>query len=122
TLVQLVFGAMYRHTRDLHALWGHASFAMIALVAALMAGFAALSAPPGFSPLTDTARRIGRVMMVLFGAQFALGWVVLALGGRGFDPGSIHRALLRSGHHANGAVLLGLATWMATLARRIPKK
>lgn len=121
TILQLVFGAMYRHTRSTHPLWAHAAFALIVLVMATMAGFLTQRLT-GSSRLERNLRRAGGVLAAIVVLQFTLGWVAFVAGGRQHDPETIGQALLRSSHQFNGALLLAVVTWMAMVVRRIPRK
>ncbi len=130
TLVQLIFGAMYRHYRSSHALWSHAGFAMIVLVAAVLAGFAASGLRgPGDnadavreSRFARTLARLGQGLVACVVLQFLLGWLSFFSGGAARVPKDIGETLIRSAHHANGAIMVALAAGMAFVVRRIPKR
>jgi cytochrome c oxidase assembly protein subunit 15 len=124
TLLQLVLGAVYRHLRSDHALWTHAGFAMIVLVAAVLAGFSAMGTPTTQgSPLTRSIRRCGIWILAIVAIQFTLGWIAFIAGGREQKADSILQALIRTAHQANGALLLGFVTAATVTAKRIfPKK
>ncbi len=126
TILQLIFGAAYRHMKDqpggMHALWSHVAFSFIVLVAGALAGFiaAGITARGG---LTGLLRQLGRWMLVVLFAQVLLGWVtlfaVMRSRGMGGEAESVGRVLLRTAHQANGAVLLGLVTGLAVLAKMV---
>lgn len=132
-ILQLIFGAMYRHMRSGHALWSHAGFAIIVVVLALMAGFVAIGlsrrseegepARIGDHPaLACTLRRIGLAMVAVVSLQFALGWVAFFVGGEARTAASPLEAIVRTAHQANGAGLIALAAlgfvWSRWLFRR----
>jgi cytochrome c oxidase assembly protein subunit 15 len=127
TLMQLVFGAMYRHFRSSHALWTHAGFSIIVVLLAVAAGFAAqgLRARAGRGHHAyDVMGKVGTGVVAVVGLQFLLGWVAFAVGGRGHEAESVVQALIRTVHQANGALLLALATvlymWSRAMAPRRP--
>lgn len=135
-ILQLVFGAMYRHMRHGHALWTHAGFSLIVVLLALLAGFAAIGltrsaeesepAPlgnePGAVDLSCTLGRIGWGMVVIVGVQFALGWAAFFVGGEHRTAASPLEAIIRTAHQANGAALIALAAlgfvWSRWVLRR----
>lgn len=118
--LQLIFGAMYRHTRSTHALWSHVGFSMIVVVAVALAGMIAGGLKHDH-PQAKAIRRAGTWAIACLVLQFSLGWVVFLVGGKELQPASLGQALLRSAHQANGAALLGLVTCLAVFARRLPK-
>lgn len=119
-LLQLVFGAMYRHLRSAHVLWTHAGFAFLVLVAALMAGFAACAFAPAFAGHASvrSLRRAGGWLVGVVGLQFALGWAAFMSRGQGVEAANAGAALVRTAHQANGALLLGVTTVVFMMARR----
>jgi hypothetical protein len=119
TLLQLVFGAMYRHFRDSHSMWTHAGFSIVVLVMVVLTGFAAGTVPPEHSAVGRTIRRFGRCLLVLVILQFLLGWATFSLGGSGPKADSPAQALLRTVHQANGGLLLALVAATYFWARRL---
>jgi len=126
TILQVIFGAVYRHLRGekgaMHALFAHIGFSFIVLTAALMGGLIAASIPATATGPNRSLRRLGQFLVAAVLIQFTLGWIVVSpLGGAMGDrvPGMVSQALLRTAHQANGALLLGLATAAAVLAKMI---
>lgn len=117
-LLQMVFGAMYRHMRSDHALWTHAAFAILVMLAALAAGFRAWGTPHQAGPPGRTLRGLGLALLVTIGLQFAAGWLTFALGGNERHAQTVGQALLRTTHQANGALVIALSASLAVLARR----
>lgn len=127
-LLQLVFGAMFRHMghRSWHPLVAHIALAFVILIAAPVLG-ARLSRredPARSLPAPAPAvRKIGKGLMHATGLQFLLGWGALAgawLGQergpvplhtqlKGAAPVPLWEVVLTTAHQANGAVLLVLA-------------
>jgi cytochrome c oxidase assembly protein subunit 15 len=127
---QLVFGAMYRHAGSPHALYTHIAFSFIVTGLAAVAGMLAASAPAGDQPSgtspasKDGASRgslalanLGYGVVLCVGLQFLLGWAAFAVH-QGREAASIVEALVRTSHQANGAMLLGLTTALALMARQ----
>lgn len=122
--LQLIFGAVYRHLRSLHALWSHAGFAMIVMITSLLGGFSVRKYAASLDrtrPLARALRACSTLAIVLVVFQFLLGWATFSMGGRGHDPAGIGQALLRTGHHAAGAALLAVLAWQCSLTRRLPR-
>ncbi len=115
--VQLIFGAMYRHTRSAHALYTHLAFAFLVLGIALAAGFFTRRVEEPH-PVARGVRRAGVCVVVLMGLQFVLGWGAFLAGGRGKDPVGTVDMLLRTVHQANGAAVLAAIVCLAELAKR----
>lgn len=118
--LQLIFGAMYRHTRSGHALWSHVGFSMVVVVAVALAGMIAAGLRSDH-PQGTVLRRTATLSIACLVLQFCLGWVVFLVGGRELEPTSLGQALLRSAHQVNGAALLGFVTCLAVFSRRLPK-
>lgn len=110
TILQLIFGAMFRHTRSSHPLWAHVAFSIVVVVFAVAAGFILTSAQAKATSVGRVLGRIGLGLLVVVVVQFTLGWVTFGLGGLEARAGNIPQALLRTTHQANGALLLALAT------------
>lgn len=117
TVLQLVFGAMYRHHRHDHALYAHIGFSVVVLVMAMLAGIAATTAT-GTRPIAARVKTVGVAALVVVMIQFTLGWVAFLAGGSGIEAKSTFEALLRTAHQANGAVFLALAVAMWLFAKR----
>ncbi len=116
-LLQLVFGAMYRHLRDLHALWTHMGFSFVVLLTGILGGLWSSAVPKEAGPLARALRCCGVAVVVVVLLQFLLGWAALGMGGREREAPSIAAALIRTAHQANGALLLGLTMATTVLAR-----
>jgi cytochrome c oxidase assembly protein subunit 15 len=133
-VIQLLFGAMYRHLQSMHPLWTHAAFSLVVVALAVLAGSLAMSRRSG-QEVDRPLRRLGAAVHGLVGLQFVLGWIafylVITAESRGPVPthqtmdqtpmAPAYDVLLRTAHQANGAVLLAVAAAMATLIRRLPR-
>jgi cytochrome c oxidase assembly protein subunit 15 len=122
SMLQLIFGAMYRHFRDSHSLWTHAAFSAIVVIMAAGAGFAASGTRGNYGGIGPVIRRWGIAALVVVVVQFALGWVSLLVSGMGPDTRmatSPVEALVRTAHQANGALLLAIATALFFWTRRL---
>ncbi len=117
TLLQLIFGAIYRHSRSSHALWTHAGFSLFVVVISAFAGFRA-AACAGDTPIDRSFRVWGKWLVALVGLQFILGWAAFGLGTERVLTDSVLQAVVRTAHQANGALLLAVTTIVAILARR----
>lgn len=141
TIVQLIFGAMYRHYGSPHAMYTHIAFSLIVVIFAIFAGMEvrtmlarqvdALWARP-----QRAMGLVGAAILVCVGLQFALGWAaLLVVGIKKGKPAlpegeaavllgekSWAEQLIPTIHQANGALLLGLATlgyvWVWRLWKR----
>jgi cytochrome c oxidase assembly protein subunit 15 len=133
TFLQMIFGAMYRHTRSAHALWSHAGFAIVVMVLTIISGFLSLrqrklslenvSAAGPSTAVQRTLGTAGTWQLVTVSIQFILGWVIFAVGGTALTAANPGEALLRTLHQANGALLVAVTTVVVVLSRRIaPKK
>ncbi len=123
TILQLVFGAMYRHVRSSHALWSHIGFSIVVAILVLIAGFYAVRVATALrSRHSDVVRRTGTWVLACVAFQFVLGWKVFFVGGREAEAANYTQALLRTVHQANGALLLALVTLLAVVARRMWKQ
>jgi len=153
TLLQIALGATYRHLSVVdggpapgaaHAVLTHAGFALIVTVFVCLAAFIAIKrinlntddtiAIPSPPSNTDhIIARIGKVLVVLIGVQFVLGWItfaVISLTDRErFVPTAdaladvplvpIAESLTATAHQAIGALLLALLTALLVYARRL---
>jgi heme A synthase len=118
TILQLIFGALYRHFRDDHSKWTHVAFSLVVVIFAAAAGFLGMAitgGPPGLRPIL---RRLGLGVLIVVMIQFTLGWITFVAGGTGQTADGPIQALLRTAHQANGALLLGLATALFLWTRR----
>ena len=135
-IIQLAFGAMYRHLGSPHALWTHAAFSLAIVILASLTGFALkqrssnVDAETRGATVRTTLRRVGGGLGHVVGMQFLLGWAALwavgVSGDRHIPVGEeihtaqavpIAEALIRTAHQANGALLLALATLAFVWAR-----
>lgn len=134
-ILQLCFGAAYRHLRELHALWSHIGFSFVVLLVGIFAGAltqrAELTQPAG-----RLIRRAGMALIITVSIQFLLGWGALGMMGKISAKPAIPTsdtmhlaeevppaaALVRTLHQANGAVLLGAATLCSVLGQRLVAK
>lgn len=119
-LIQLSFGALYRHTGSTHALWSHVGFSLIVAGAVAVLGFIA-QAVSGPRPIDRLLRATGTWLIVVVGVQFALGWVALwavhtaerrpvplADELATAEPVPVLEALVATAHQANGALLVAV--------------
>jgi len=137
TIVQLLFGAAYRHMGQakggMHALWTHAGFSLVVVGLAIAAGSLLRSRGPASGGLNSAQRRIGTAILGVVTLQFLLGVAAfigtLITGPRGAPPTAdqLHAAasvpagwaIVATLHQANGALLLGLATAGVVITRRV---
>lgn len=137
TILQLVFGAIYRHVGqakgNLHALWAHAGFSVVVVIMVSIAAFLLRSRQDTQTALSKTLRRLGTGLIVVVAVQFLLGWlafaVVLMSGHRGpaplateletAKPIAAYAVLVGTAHQANGALLLALLTMAAAYIRQM---
>lgn len=130
TILQMVFGAMYRHLQSSHALWSHIGLSLVVVVLAALAGFTAIrqreNVREGFDASGAIKRRIAKAGTLLVGVvlvQFLLGWVVFGVSRHDIRTDSPGLAVLRTLHQANGALLLATCTVLMVLSRRLaPRK
>ncbi|MEM9065254.1 MAG: COX15/CtaA family protein [Planctomycetota bacterium] len=121
-IIQLTFGALYRHLGSTHALISHVVFSIIVAGACMILGFSCQTASGRDGAATGT-RRCGIALVAVVGVQFVLGWValVLVMQGGGHSPVPLadelstapavrpEEALITTIHQATGASLLALA-------------
>lgn len=130
TIIQMVFGAMYRHLQSSHALWSHIGFSLLVVVLAALAGFMAIrqreNVREGWDPSGAIKRRIATAGTLLVGVvlfQFVLGWAVFGFSRPDIRTDSPGIAVLRTLHQANGALMLATCTVLMVLSRRLaPRK
>ena len=107
--LQVLVGAIYRHTSEQGALWLHVSMAVVVSAAVVLA---ASWTGGRFGDRSRGFRLLGRWVYGLLTLQFLLGFYALAVV-RPKDPSNIEyltRSLLVSGHVLIGATLFLLAT------------
>lgn len=114
-IVQLVLGAVLRHTRT--GLLVHISMAALVLGVVMAAGVRAWGIHGSSEPIL---RRLGLLLLGLGGLQLVLGIAALAAvvtldEGKEISPAV---ALVRTAHQVNGALLLGSAVALALWVRR----
>lgn len=119
TILQLVFGAMFRHFRDNHSLWSHIAFSVVVLAFALLAGFAATAVPQSLGRIGQILRRAGVAVVVVVSLQFALGWVTFGLGVKNLEAVNLAQTVIRTAHQANGGLLLAMVVVLFLWARRL---
>jgi len=119
SILQLVFGAAYRHFRDSHSLWAHIGFSLVVVILAMGAGFLAVATAGEHGGIGRSIRRLGRAVLVVVLLQFLLGWLALLAGGTSREAPGPAQALIRTVHQANGALLLALATALFLWTRRL---
>lgn len=133
--VQLLFGALSRHTGSAHALWSHVGWAIVVVVAVFVVA-ALLGSADRFSATGARLRRLGTVVGAVVITQFALGFGALALVGGGgghrpiptadqlatAPPIDVVEALFTTAHQTTGAILLGVVVFAAVLATQVAKR
>jgi heme A synthase len=118
-VLQLLLGAIFRHARLMSALWSHAVFAIIIVVFATAAGFAAANIKESHGGAGPILRRTGQWIVAIVALQFFLGWLSFGFGGFQLEPDSVTQAIIRTTHQANGALLAALAVIAFTWTRRL---
>jgi cytochrome c oxidase assembly protein subunit 15 len=125
TILQLIFGAMYRHFSadgkgSMHALWTHVAFSFVVVLFVLAAGFLLSALKNSYGGIGPVLRRVGIVLIIVVAVQFILGWGAFAfIGPR--DAQKIAPALIRTAHQANGALLLATALLGAMWTKRLSR-
>jgi hypothetical protein len=117
-ILQLIFGAIYRHFRSGHALLPHIGMSLVVLVLALIAGFTLASPPIRRSIVGPRVATLGFGLAIIVAIQFFLGWIALMTGSDP-KPASFTRAVLRTLHHSNGALLLAFSAAAFVWGRRL---
>lgn len=128
TIVQLFFGALYRHMGTPHAMYTHIVFSLVVVVFAIFASFEvrgmlAGQAEPQWARPKRSMTVLGTAILGCVALQFTLGWAALFIVGikkkteLPLGEAAIHAAerslpeqLTPTLHQANGALLLALAT------------
>jgi cytochrome c oxidase assembly protein subunit 15 len=129
TIVQLIFGALYRHLGTPHAMYTHMAFSLAVVVFAVFASFEvrgmlAAQTEPQWARPRRAMSALGTAIMACVSLQFMLGWAALLVVGikKGkpelpFAQDAVEAAqkslleqLTPTAHQANGALLLALAT------------
>ena len=130
--IQLVMGALYRHLGQMHALFAHVVFSLVVVGLAVACAMWMLRRK-GEARVYKT---LGHGLLHSVGFQFLMGWVALLLVMTGAGKPAIVlpdelqaaeaittevavKALVRTIHQANGAVLLALAVLAVVWPRRI---
>ena len=114
-IVQLVLGALQRHTGQL--LLVHICFAVVVSLVALAAAVRAL----GLYRDLPVLPALGRWLIWLVGAQLTLGvgaFLAITTAAPGAPPSAL-AVLVRTAHQANGALLLAVAVLLMAWARRL---
>lgn len=118
-ILQLIFGAIYRHFRGNHALWTHIGFSVIVSVLAIVAGFTLASESVRRTLGGRVVANIGLAMGCAVGLQFFLGWLAFAFAGREPSAADMLQAVIRTAHQANGALLMAVATAAFVWGKRL---
>lgn len=130
-VIQVVFGAMYRHLGSSHALWSHLGFSLIVTGAVAHVGIFALR----HTKQTEAGRALrtlGMTVMVIVCVQFGLGFAAWGFGsGHGEDrpiptaqeleqapPIRYTRSIIATVHQANGAAVAGAVALALALGVR----
>jgi heme a synthase len=130
-ILQLIFGAWYRHLGQMHPLYTHAAWAMVVMVFAIIAGLMLRNGERLTARPATRMRAIGAGMLASVSIQFALGWVAFALVLHGPAKGNVPdhtqmdaaptvpltQTLVTTAHQGNGALLIGLAAAGMVLSR-----
>lgn len=144
TILQLIFGAIYRHYGSPHAMFTHMAFSLAVVAFAIFSGLELRTMLKGqHDPVWARPQRslglLGACIFACVFLQFALGWVTLMVVG-GMKKGqpmlpvgeaaarlpekSWMQQLIPTIHQANGALLLAFATlayvWVRRFWRRPP--
>jgi cytochrome c oxidase assembly protein subunit 15 len=144
TIMQLVFGAMYRHMGSPHAMYTHIVFSLFVVITAVFAAFELRTMlsrqdDPQWARPRRAMNALGAAILVCVTLQFALGWAALFIVGikKGkpelpFAEDAVHAAektlaqqSIPTIHQANGALLLAVATlgyvWVRRFWKRAPR-
>lgn len=120
-LIQLTFGALYRHLGAPHALWSHVGFSVVVAGVCAILGMIATTTE-GRTAAAVASRRLGVALVAVVIWQFLLGWAALFLVMDAdprqvpladelatAPPAPVAEALVATIHQVSGASLLGLA-------------
>lgn len=131
-ILQLIFGALYRHTGSSHALYTHIAFSFVIVGFGMMAGMSAAARPGPTDAFNRALRRTGGMVAAIVTLQFILGWGAWAANPpsafkpvprwsemKTLEPVPAWKAAIRTGHQANGALLIGTTGVLFVLARRL---
>jgi cytochrome c oxidase assembly protein subunit 15 len=131
--LQLMLGAMYRHTGSTHPLWAHVGFSIVIVGLAVTTGFLFGRRPEQGRRIDGVFAGLGLWLLISVALQFLMGWaalwVALTYKTAGVVPTAdqlptaettpMYAALIRTAHQAHGALLIGLATACAVVARQV---
>lgn len=134
-IVQLVFGAMYRHMGSPHALYSHIGWSFVVLVLVILTGSLCMKAGKG-DRAGRPLRLAGVFMHAIVAWQFVLGWLALwqvppSEKSRPIPTAdqlaSAHQidaleAVITTAHQASGALVLAASTLGLVWARRLSKR
>jgi cytochrome c oxidase assembly protein subunit 15 len=132
SLVQLLFGALYRHTGSPHALYTHMGFSLVVVGVAALISLGAWQRPVDHTRASVAIRKGGAAVGLLVALQFMLGWVAFMAS----PPGShkpvptaservdaeqvpAWKAIARTAHQANGAVMIAALSLLFAHCRRL---
>lgn len=126
-ILQLIMGAMVRHTHQTHALYTHIALAMLVVILAAFAGLRAISRQRHIRNL----RRFGNGALHSVLMQFALGWAALFIvvpryGEAPPDPAAA--VIVATAHQFVGALVIAMSTllaawtWRETASWTSPKR
>ncbi|MEM1184101.1 MAG: COX15/CtaA family protein [Planctomycetota bacterium] len=132
--IQLVFGALSRHTGAPHALWSHVGWSVVVAMTVFIVAVLLASADQ-LSETGSKLRTLGKSIMVVVSLQIALGFAaLLAVGNSGSDrpiptadelataaPIAAGEAFATTFHQTLGAVLLGLVVLATVRAAQVSK-
>lgn len=136
-VIQLVFGAMYRHTGSSHALYSHIAWSFVVMLLVILAGSFCMRAGRT-SRAAMPLRLTGTFQHAMVTVQFLLGWIALwqvppSEQARPIPTAdqlaSAHQidtleAVVTTAHQATGALVLGAVTlglaWSIRFARNSP--
>ena len=132
--IQLLFGALSRHTGAAHALWSHVGWSLVVALVVFIVG-ALLTSADKFSDAGARLRRLGTGVSGVVVLQFCLGFGALAVVGQGggerpiptadqladAPPIDTVEALFTTSHQTTGAILLGLTVLAAVRAKQVAR-